>query len=112
MRHAIEVRRVNGRMAVARHIAVPLVIGENHNEVQLLLGQSRRTQTKRHAQTKRTPFQSIRKKGSHAQQSTESDAPLKEKNPSAWPNICGEKWPVDLRGSVFVRFFNAGADTL
>jgi len=37
---------------------------------------------------------------------------LKEKNPSAWPNICGEKWPVDLRGSVFVRFFNAGADTL
>ena len=79
MRHAIKVRRVNGRMTVARHIAVPLVIGENHNEVQLLLGQSRRTQTKRHAQTKRTQFQIVQKKGVHAEQPTTRPVPLEEK---------------------------------
>jgi hypothetical protein len=79
MRHAIEVRRVDGRMTVARHVAVPLVVGENHNEIQLLLGQSRRTQAKRHSQTKHTQFQTVQKRGGHAPQPTAGDALLKEK---------------------------------
>jgi hypothetical protein len=99
-------------MPVARHIAIALVIRENNHEVQLLLGQWLDKETKRQSQAKRDPFQAVQQRRSHARQPNGTATLLKEKKLAAWPNICGEKWPVDLRGSVFVRFFNAGADTL
>ena len=79
MRHAIEIRCVNGRMAVTRHVAVPLVIGENNNEVELLFGQRLSTKTKRRSQTKRTQLQPTKKKGVHGKQVTKHTNPLEEK---------------------------------
>ena len=86
VRHSVEVRRVDRRMPIARHVAVPLVIRENHNKVQLLLGQRLSTEPKRQNQAKRDPFQAVQQRRSHVQQPTGGNAPLKEKEANRLAN--------------------------